>query len=86
MRNFDIIKTDILVVGGGGAGCRAAIESASRKCRVVLVSKFPVGKAGATVVADFYVAPLAVEESPGQSGTLLPGTWSKVALSFLSRH
>jgi succinate dehydrogenase/fumarate reductase flavoprotein subunit len=63
MSGFDIIKTDILVVGGGGAGCRAAIESASRKCRVVLVSKFPVGKAGATVVAEnFYVAPLGIAD------------------------
>jgi len=63
MSGFDIIKSDVLVIGGGGAGCRAAIESASRKCRVVLVSKFPVGKAGATVVAEnFYVAPFGITD------------------------
>ena len=74
MRDFDIIKTDILVIGGGGAGCRAAIESASRNCHVVLVSKFPVGKAGATVVAEnFYVAPLGIADPQDRSGALLPG-------------
>jgi len=68
MSSFDTIKCDVLVIGGGGAGCRAAIESASRKYRVVLASKFPVGKAGATVVAEnFYVAPFGFadpEDSP----------------------
>lgn len=63
MNGFDLKKTDILVIGGGGAGCRAAIESASRKCRVILASKFPVGKAGATVVAEnFYVAPFGIAD------------------------
>jgi len=67
MGNFDIIECDVLVIGGGGAGCRAAIESASQKCRVVLASKFPVGKAGATVVAEnFYVAPFGFAD-PGDS-------------------
>ena len=56
--NFDTRKTDVLVIGAGGAGCRAAIEAASLGCRVVVVSKFPVAKAGATVVAEsFYSAP-----------------------------
>jgi fumarate reductase (CoM/CoB) subunit A len=68
MSSFDLIKCDVLVIGGGGAGCRAAIESASQRCRVVLASKFPVGKAGATVVAEnFYVAPFGFadpEDSP----------------------
>jgi len=63
MSSFDIIKSDVLVIGGGGAGCRAAIESVSRKCRVVLASKFPIGKAGATVVAEnFYVAPFGIAD------------------------
>ena len=63
MDNFEVIKSDVLVIGGGGAGCRAAIESASRNCRVVLASKFPIGKAGATVVAEnFYVAPFGIAD------------------------
>ena len=58
MIDLDMIRTDVLVIGAGGAGCRAAIECAHSKCRVLLTSKYPVGKAGATVVAEnFYVAP-----------------------------
>jgi fumarate reductase (CoM/CoB) subunit A len=65
MSNFDIIKTDILVIGGGGAGCRAAIESALQGCQVILASKFPVGKSGATLFAEsFYAAPLVDAEPP----------------------
>ena len=57
---FNTVKTDVLVIGGGGAGCRAAIEAASLGCRVLLASKFPVAKSGATIVAEsFYSAPFA---------------------------
>ena len=63
MINLEMIKTDVLVIGAGGAGCRAAIECAHSKCRVLLTSKYPVGKAGATVVAEnFYVAPSCSSE------------------------
>jgi fumarate reductase (CoM/CoB) subunit A len=59
MKNLEIRKTDVLVIGGGGAGCRAAIEAASSGCRVLLASKYPVTKSGATVVAEsFYSVPL----------------------------
>jgi fumarate reductase (CoM/CoB) subunit A len=52
-------RADILVVGGGAAGCRAAIECAESSREVILASKFPLGQAGATVVAEsFYAAPL----------------------------
>ena len=63
MNNFDIVKCDILVIGGGGAGCRAAIESASRECQVVLASKFPVGQSGATVFAERFYAGLLGTDS-----------------------
>jgi fumarate reductase (CoM/CoB) subunit A len=56
--HFETRKTDVLVIGAGGAGCRAAIEAVSSGCRVLLTSKFPVMKSGATVVAEsFYSAP-----------------------------
>jgi succinate dehydrogenase/fumarate reductase flavoprotein subunit len=58
MDNLNKIRAEVLIIGGGGAGCRAAIESASMGTRVVLASKYPIGKSGATVVAEnFYVAP-----------------------------
>jgi len=45
------IDTDILVVGGGGAGVRAAIEAAEGGFNVVCLSKGPVSRSGITPVA-----------------------------------
>ena len=68
MIDLDEVKTDVLVIGAGGAGCRAAIECAKLKCQVLLTSKYPIGKSGATVVAEnFYVAPFCNSE-PEDSG------------------
>jgi len=33
------LTTDVLVVGNGGAGLRAAVEAAERKAKVILASK-----------------------------------------------
>ena len=44
-------ESDILVVGTGGAGLRAAIEADNRGASVVVVSKAPAGMNNATVVA-----------------------------------
>jgi succinate dehydrogenase/fumarate reductase flavoprotein subunit len=43
-------RTDVLVVGSGGAGLRAAIAAADR-APVTLVSKGPLGRSGATILA-----------------------------------
>lgn len=42
------ITTDVLVIGAGGAGCRAAIAAADCGTSVLLVSKMPLGESGAT--------------------------------------
>ncbi len=42
------MNTSDLVVGGGGAGCSAAIAAADCGTAVILASKLPLGKAGAT--------------------------------------
>ena len=42
------LKVDVLVIGGGGAACRAAIEAADSGAHVLLVSKRPLRVAGAT--------------------------------------
>lgn len=44
------ILCDVLIIGSGGAGLRAAIEAAGHGS-VVLVSKGPVGRSGATILA-----------------------------------
>jgi fumarate reductase (CoM/CoB) subunit A len=63
VNTYDVERTDILVIGAGGAGCRAAIDCARNRSKVVLCSKFPIGKSGATVVAEtFYSAPFSLKE------------------------
>ena len=45
---LDAIKTDVLVVGGGGAGCRAAIEAHDKGADVVMMVKGRLGHSGCT--------------------------------------
>lgn len=42
------LLTDVIIIGGGGAACRAAIEAADSGASVVLVTKLTPTKAGAT--------------------------------------
>ena len=45
------VQTDLLIIGTGGAGLRAAIEAESMGAKVVLVSKAPAGYNNTTIVA-----------------------------------
>jgi len=47
-------KTDLLIIGAGGAGLRAAIEAAqtSTKLRILLLNRGPIGKSGLTSMAN----------------------------------
>lgn len=45
------ISTDVLVVGGGGAGFRAAIGARERNASALLVSKGPLARSGASPMA-----------------------------------
>src|SRR5512146_2168759 len=55
MAQYETHKHDVLVVGAGGAGLRAAIEAAASGARVGLVCKSLLGKAH-TVMAEGGVA------------------------------
>ncbi len=58
------IKTDILCVGGGGAGVMAAVAGCERGRQVALVLKGAVGRSGNTIMAGGSFAmdgPSAVE-------------------------
>src|SRR5678810_1482900 len=55
MAQYETHTHDVLVVGAGGAGLRAAIEAASTGARVGLVCKSLLGKAH-TVMAEGGVA------------------------------
>ncbi|MEM3072769.1 MAG: FAD-binding protein, partial [Candidatus Bathyarchaeia archaeon] len=45
---FNCHITDVVVVGGAGAGCRAAIAAAEEDVDVVLLDKGVIGRSGAT--------------------------------------
>jgi fumarate reductase (CoM/CoB) subunit A len=64
---MDHLRTDVLVVGGGGAAARAAVEAFDAGARVALVTKGQFGTGGATgyVIADF--AGLAVADGAEDS-------------------
>src|SRR5215467_12882431 len=55
MDHFETHTYDVLVVGAGGAGLRAAIEAAAQGCSVGLICKSLLGKAH-TVMAEGGVA------------------------------
>ncbi len=45
MKNLEVKSVDILILGGGGAGLRAAIEAAKSKLNVAIISKEAFGRA-----------------------------------------
>jgi len=46
--HIERIQTDILIIGAGGAGARAAVEAALMDKQVTLVCRSPLGKGGLT--------------------------------------
>src|SRR5262245_27664248 len=59
----EIHEHDVLVIGAGGAGLRAAIEASSRGARVALVCKSLLGKAH-TVMAEGGIAAALAHVDP----------------------
>ena len=56
-------SADVVVVGGGAAGLRAAIEAAEMGCSVTLVTKGQAARSGATAMASpSYQAAFAMED------------------------
>jgi fumarate reductase (CoM/CoB) subunit A len=52
----EIIKTDVVVIGGGAAGLRGALEAAARGHEVLVLSKGVVGKSGITPLASYGIS------------------------------
>ncbi len=48
---MEMIKTEVLVVGGGGAGLRAAMAAGENGAQVHIVSKTPIGKSTCTYLS-----------------------------------
>ena len=45
MADIEILEFDVLIIGAGGAGLRAAVEASSRGMKTGLVCKSLLGKA-----------------------------------------
>ena len=60
-----IVDTDVLVIGGGGAACRAAVAAHDAGARVILALKGGLGHSGATVAPGAAVAWQAGDECAG---------------------
>lgn len=67
---MDIIETDILVIGGGGAGAYAAYEASKRGRPVTLVVKGFLGKSGSTPLAPGAIAGVGPWKHPQDSQDL----------------
>src|ERR1700674_2432751 len=60
---YQTLTTDVLVIGAGGAGMRAAIEAAAAGARVAVVCKSLLGKAH-TVMAEGGIAAALANVDP----------------------
>src|SRR6202521_6336818 len=63
MDKYETHEYDVVVVGAGGAGLRAAIESSARGARTALVCKSLLGKAHTVMAEGGIAAALANVES-----------------------
>lgn len=60
------IKTDVLVIGGGAAGVRAAIEARQRGCQVTILSNSKIGRANNTAISFGGFAAALDRDNPEQ--------------------
>jgi fumarate reductase (CoM/CoB) subunit A len=87
MEMDEIIKAEVLIVGGGGAAARAALEARKRGAEVVLATKGSFGAigtrgAGATASA---LSEFGVIATPGWTGDLSE-VERPLAFKFFTRH
>jgi succinate dehydrogenase/fumarate reductase flavoprotein subunit len=70
------VESDVLVVGGGGAGMFAAVAAARNGARVLLLDKNVVGRGGATIMAQMTCASALGEAEPDNPQLHLEDTLS----------
>ena len=72
--DYKTIVCDVLVVGAGGAGCRAAIEASKQNLDVIMLSKELLGKAHTSMAEGGYNAALGNVDSADNPDTHLKDT------------
>ncbi len=64
MRTFGRVPSDVLVIGGGAAGVRAALAASENGAKTMLVCKSPIARSGITITAGGGIqAPFHPEDS-----------------------
>ena len=61
---MEILDTDVLIIGTGGAGTRAAIEAQERGIKVALVTKGKLPSGCSSVAMGAFQAAYGAEDSP----------------------
>lgn len=69
-RDIDNVQADVLVIGGGPAGCWAALTARAAGARVVLVDKGYVGTSGATPPTNSTVHALSLHDERQRRGLI----------------
>ena len=59
-----LVFTDVLVVGGGGAGCAAALTAAKQGARVMLAGKLRLGDSNTVMAEGGIQAAVGEDDSP----------------------
>jgi len=59
-----VIETDVLVIGGGGAGCAAALTASKMGARVMLTTKLRLGDSNTVMAEGGIQASIQPEDSP----------------------
>lgn len=59
-----IRETDVLIVGGGGAGCAAALTAAQHEARVLLITKMQLGDSNTVMAEGGMQAAVGYDDTP----------------------
>lgn len=60
----EVIETDVLVIGGGGAGCTAALEAERAGARVVVATKLRLGDSNTVMAEGGIQASIEKDDTP----------------------
>lgn len=59
-----VVNTEVLVVGGGGAGCAAALEVSAKNRKVIMVTKLRIGDSNTVMAEGGIQAAIGEDDSP----------------------